>query len=93
MVRLVARLLEKSHLTPRTGLAVQILPAKAFVNTVGINADCLRTIGYFYLSHLLQNGLATTSTTIIAAAIPGTSLNNRNCLPVSVRSPFASFFE
>ena len=36
MVRLVARLLDESRLTPRTGLADQILPADAFVNTVGV---------------------------------------------------------
>lgn len=39
-----------------------------------------------------QNGLATTNITMMAAAMPGTSFNKRNCLPVSLRSPRASFF-
>lgn len=39
-----------------------------------------------------QNGLATTNITMMAAAMPGTSFNSRNCLPVSFRSPRASFF-
>ena len=39
-----------------------------------------------------QNGLATTNITMMAAAMPGTSFNRRNCLPVSLRSPRASFF-
>jgi|GEM_PF-1814298 len=39
-----------------------------------------------------QNGLATTNMTIMAAVTPGTSFNRRNCLPVSLRSPRASFF-
>lgn len=39
-----------------------------------------------------QNGLATTNITMMAAAMPGTSFKRRNCLPVSLRSPRASFF-
>ena len=47
----------------------------------------------FYLSAVQepQNGLAMTRITMIAEAIPGTSLNNRSCLPVRRRSPRASF--
>lgn len=40
-----------------------------------------------------QNGLTITRMTMTAAAMPGTSLISRNCLPVSLRSPRASFFE
>jgi hypothetical protein len=36
MVRLVARLLDESRLTPRTGLAGQILAWRAVVNRVGL---------------------------------------------------------
>ena len=36
MVRLVARLLDKSRLMPRTGLGLQIGPSRLFVNTVGV---------------------------------------------------------